>query len=225
MAEMEQGVIVCNPDGNILFYNERASALLSPQFPAAHAVGLGRSIETLLDPALVAHAREVLDTGTAAEATPRFVTALADGRLLRVGIVGVRPVNAAGPLTGFILLLDDITEDHRARTDRDARAAALAETMRASLASVRTALDLLDYPDLGQEDRARFEAIVRDTVAEMGDRLAAETPDNGDNPWPLHDMRAEDLIAVAARRINAAVGADVACALDAGNVAARGQLR
>lgn len=216
MAEMEQGVIVCNPDGNILFYNQRASALLSPLFPAAHAVGLGRSIETLLDPALVAHAREVLDTGTVAEITPRFVTALADGRLLRVGIAGVRPLNVAGPLTGFILLLDDITEDHRARADRDARAAALAETMRASLASVRTALDLLDYPDLDQADRARFEAIVRDTVAEMGDRLAEETPDNGDNPWPLHDMRAEDLIAVAARRINAAVGADVACAFDAG---------
>ncbi|MGV6873403.1 exonuclease domain-containing protein [Pseudochelatococcus sp. B33] len=214
MAELEQGVIVCNLEGRILFYNQRSSALFAP---SGGTVGLGRSVDTLLDAALIAHAREGLERGTVGGAPARFVTGLPDGHLLRVSMAGVRPAGedggdgsgGAAALTGFVLLIDDITEDHRAHASRDARLLALTEASRASLAAMQAALDLLDYPDLAEDERARFQAIVRDEVAAMSARLetlAADASEDLKGRWPLQDMLGTDLIAAAARRIAATSG-------------------
>lgn len=214
MAELEQGVVVCNLEGRILFYNQRSSAMFAPY---GRAVGLGRPVETLLDAALIAHAREVLERRTTGGAPARFVTGLPDGHLLRVSMAGVRPVSGstdaesdeAGALTGFVLLIDDITEDQRAHTSRDARLLALTEASRASLAAMQAALDLLDYPDLAEDERARFQAVVRDEVGAMSARLetlAAGASEDLKGRWPLQDMMGADLIAAAARRIAATSG-------------------
>ncbi len=209
MAELEQGVIVCNLDGRILFYNQRSHALFAPH---GGTVGLGRSVETLLDGALIAHAREALERGTVGGAPARFVTGMPDGHLLRVGMAGVRPAgDDTADLTGFVLLIDDITEDQRAHAGRDARLLALTEASRASLAAMQAALDVLDYPDIAEEERARFQAVVRDEVAAMSARLetlASDASADLKGRWPLQDMLGADLLAAAARRIAAATGID-----------------
>ncbi len=56
MAELDQSVVVCNLEGRILLYNERARELvrrLSRARGAAGAelIGLGRSIHGVIDPA------------------------------------------------------------------------------------------------------------------------------------------------------------------------------
>lgn len=233
IAQLEQGVIVCNLDGRILFYNQRSVDLFAPH---GGTVGLGRPIDSLLDAALIEHAREALETPMPREAlethTPheaaggapaRFVTGLPDGHLLRVNMAGVRPVGEDGAgagegaaLTGFVLLIDDITEDHRAHASRDARLLALTEASRASLAAMQAALDVLDYPDLAEEERTRFQAIVRDEVSAMGarlERLAADASQDLKGRWPLQDMLGADLVAAAARRIARAT--DVVAGSDA----------
>ncbi|MFC0218634.1 exonuclease domain-containing protein [Pseudochelatococcus lubricantis] len=208
MAELEQGVIVCNLDGRILLYNQQSSRLFAS---CGGTVGLGRSIDALLDPALIAHAREMLEQRGAGGAPAHFVTGLPDGHLLRVGMAGVRPAGegATAALTGFVLLVDDITEEQRAHASRDARLLTLTEASRASLAAMQAALDLMDYPDLAEDERARFQAIVRDEVSAMGRRLealAADTSEDLKGRWPLQDMLGADLLAAAARRIAATSG-------------------
>jgi DNA polymerase-3 subunit epsilon len=219
MAELNQSVIVCNPDGRILLYNGRARALFRQLSRApdtaggAELVGLGRSIHAVIDKALIAHALEAVERRLArgeAAASSRFVTNTPAGHLLQVSLAPVRTEERLG---GYVLLLDDITDDYAAQSRRDQRLAGLTEATRASLASMQAALDMLDYPDLEPPERERFQAVVRDEVDAMAARLAALAEDASEDlltRWPLQEMLGADLATAAAARIATETGQTVA---------------
>ena len=105
-----------------------------------------------------------------------------------------------------MLLLDDITDEYEAQSRRDRELLELTEASRASFASMQAALDMLDYPDLDAEERDRFHKVVRDEVSAMSARLvalAASTSQDLMTRWPLQEMLGADLLAAAARRIEA----------------------
>lgn len=123
MAELPYSVVVCNRDGLILLYNNRARLQFRAlsQVPnassGAELIGLGRSIYSvftheLLDPALAKLQRR-LQRGALAPCT-EFLTTTARGHLLRVHLAAVSAVeqNAAPPqahsLDGFILMLENM---------------------------------------------------------------------------------------------------------------------
>ncbi|MGR7997338.1 exonuclease domain-containing protein [Xanthobacter sp. ZOL 2024] len=214
LAELQQSVVVCNLEGRILLYNARARALCQrlSRAPGATAgaelIGLGRSIHGVIDPALISHAREGLDRRIArGEPTPaaRFVTHTPSGHLLKVSLAPVRSAQPDAPATGFVLLLDDITEDDEAEAHQSQRWLALTEAGRSALANIQAALDMLDYPDLEPPDRERFHQVVRDEVVTLGDRLSALAADAAETRtrWPLEEMHGVDLIAAAAHAIGA----------------------
>ncbi len=66
MAELQQSVVVCNLDGRILLYNNRArlqyQALSDTTALAdgAGVIGLGRSIHAVFDASLVGHALDTI---------------------------------------------------------------------------------------------------------------------------------------------------------------------
>lgn len=217
MAELQQSVIVLNLEGRILLYNARARALFGrlSQAPGgaggSELIGLGRSIHAVIDRALIAHARETIERRIArgdARASARFVTTTPLGHLIQVLIAPVRTAGegGGGALTGFVLLLEDITDEYEALSRQDRRWLDLSEASRASFASMQAALDMLDYPDLEPADRERFQAVVRDEVGAMSQRLtelAADASQDVMARWPLQDMLGADLIAAAAQRIAA----------------------
>lgn len=221
MAELQQSVIVCNRDGRILLYNDRAMALSRAVSRApgaargAELIGLGRSIHGLVEPGPIAHALETVERRLArgeAQASARFVTATADVHLLRVGMA---PVTSGGTVTGYVLLLDDITAEQEAHGARERLLTELTEASRASFAAMQMALDMLDLPDLEAPDRERFQAVVRDEVAAMAarlDRIAGEAAAGDGARWPLQEMQGSDLLAAAAQRIEAEAGRPVAVA-------------
>ncbi|MFG1378339.1 exonuclease domain-containing protein [Xanthobacter autotrophicus] len=222
MAELEQSVVVLNLEGRILLYNARARALFRhlSQAPGgvagAELIGLGRSIHAVIDRALIDHAREGIARRIArgdARASARFVTTTPLGHLIQVSLAPVRAAaDDKGDVTGFVLLLDDITDEYEARSRQDSRWLDLSEASRASFASMQAALDMLDYPDLEPADRERFQAVVRDEVGAMSHRLttlAADASHDMKTRWPLQDMLGADLAAAAAQRIAAETGQDV----------------
>ncbi|MCJ1899228.1 MULTISPECIES: exonuclease domain-containing protein [Paracoccus] len=215
MAELRQSVVVCNLDGRILLYNDHARGLFhrvsgGQLAGGAEAIGLGRSIHAVIDRALIDHARETVDRHIArgeAAVSAQFVTTTPTGSLLHVVLAPVRP--QAGAISGYVLLLDDITQDYAAQSRRDRRLTELTEASRASLANMQAALDMLDYPDLEPAERDGFHAIVRDEVAAMGQRLAAMTADASQEiltRWPLQEMLGDDLLAAAAQHVLAQTG-------------------
>ena len=219
MAELTQSVVVCNLDGRILLYNSRARALFrgwshTPQTAGgAELIGLGRSIYTLFERALVMHALETLQQrlrGGSAEASAQFVTSAPSGQLLRVQMAAVQspatPDSPEATLNGFVLMLDDITHEIEQEALRDRLLLGLTEGSRASLGNLRAAVEMLELPDLEATMRERFQQVVRDEVAALTQRvqtLAADTLAGMKTRWPMEEMLGADFVRAGLRRIEA----------------------
>ena len=268
MSELTQSVVVCNLDGRVLLYNNRARAQFRALSEApgvaggGELIGLGRSIYGVFERNLIAHALDTIQQRLrrgATQAQANFVTTTRAGQLLRVqmapvlslaapalaaaaesevvgeavGGEGAAPqgeADAVGPagelppaaaetaaaapasertLTGFILMLDNITRNFETESRRDQMLHNLTEGSRASLANVRAAADMLEFEDLTDDMRTRFRKVVRDEVQSMSQRLdqtANEFADSLKARWPLEEMLGADLIAAAQRRIEARIG-------------------
>ena len=222
MSELAQAVVVCNRDGRILLYNNRARLQFKALAQGSTAgtggalIGLGRSIFSILERNQVDHALEVvrqrLDKGAAA-AIANFVTTARGGQLLRVQLV---PVLATGEdstwreMSGYVLTVENITRSLEQESRRDQVLQSLTDGSRGSLANIRVAVgNLMDYPDMELEIRERFVAIISDEVLRMSQRLdqtMSEFADSLKTRWPLEDVLGMDLIAATQRRIEQQLG-------------------
>ena len=222
MAELTQSVVVCNLDGRILLYNSRARlqfrALSDAVAAGSELVGIGRSIYAVFDRQLVAHALESVQQRLqrgAANPSTQFVTSTRGGQLLRVQMAPVRDVADGSQVSGFVLMLDNITRDFADESARDKMLHQLTETSRSSLGNLQAAVELLDDPDLDAATRERFQGVVRDEVAAMSRRIqdvAVHTTQAMKTRWPLEEMQGADLLAAAGRRIEQLYGCRVASA-------------
>jgi len=222
MSELAQSVIVCNVEGRILLYNARAMQLLRKPLEgeatagrAVPLVGLGRSVFAIFDRNLIIHALESIRDRMRQEArnpVASFVTTAPAGQLVRVQMAPVLGAGADAPgeitaegITGFVMLLDNITRRIEAGSRRDSLLQTLTQGTRASLASVRAAVETIaSFPEMDNEARSRFIGIIGEEAQRMSaglDLAAGQFADSLRTEWPLEDMRGVDLINAARRRI------------------------
>lgn len=224
MAELSQSVVVCNLDGQVLLYNQRARTQFRAlsQAPGvaggAELIGLGRSIYGVFDRKLVTHALENIQQRMlrgAAQPSAQFVTTTPAGQLLRVQMAPVRPAaqdaqaDAPIELTGFVLMLENITHDYEAESAKDQVLLSLTEGSRSALANMQAALDMLDYPDLEPAMRERFLGVIREETRSLSQRIAALEAGSASSlktRWPLEDMLGADLVNAALKRIEVVTG-------------------
>jgi DNA polymerase III subunit epsilon len=227
MSELNQSVVVCNLDGRILLYNNRARLQFQGlgegiQSTSSRAlIGLGRSIFAILDRNLVTHALDSIQHRLrqgGVQPVANFVTTSYAGQLIRVQMAPVlgKPRTETGEeggehlLSGYVLILDNVTRSFEVESRRDQMLQSLTEGSRASLANIRAAVEnLLDYPEMETEQRDRFVGIIRDEVGAMGqrlDRTVTEFADALKTRWPLEDMLGVDLVEATQRRIANKVG-------------------
>ncbi len=112
-------------------------------------------------------------------------------------------------VTGFVLLLDNVTDSVEEESERDQLLHGLTEGSRASLANIQAAVDMLGYPDIDAPMRERFLGVVREEVGALGRRvsdLAQRSAQRLKTRWPLEDMRGADLAAAAQRQLSARCG-------------------
>jgi len=225
MAELNQSVVVCNRDGRILLYNQRARqqfrAMSQGADTAAGAelMGIGRSVYAVFDRQVLAHALERIHQAMArgaASPSAQFVTTAQGGQLLRVQVAPVGTADgtvqdqadhpAVASLSGFVLMLENVTQSVQEESERDQLLHGLTEGSRASLANIQAAVDMLGYADLEPVMRERFLAVVRDEVGAMGRRindLAQRATQRLKTRWPLEEMLGADLANAAQRQITA----------------------
>lgn len=216
MAELTQSVVVCNLDGRILLYNSRARLQFKVLSDAptladgAELIGIGRSIYAVFDRKLVAHALESIHQRMARGAgTPsaQFVTTTRSGQLLRVQMAPVRasgPAGASADLSGFVLMLENVTRTFEEGNLRDQLLHGLTERSRSSLANMQAAVDMLFLADLEPDMRARFLSVVRDELNVMSKRvtdLAQQSAQGLKTRWPMEEMLGTDLLLAAQRRM------------------------
>jgi len=227
MSELADGVIVCNVEGRILLCNARAMHLLRKPLDATAAsgkahtlIGLGRSIFAVFDRNVIIHALEILrDRLRQRTRAPvaSFVATTPAGQLVRMQMA---PVLGAAPdpggegvhdgITGFVLVIDDITRRIETGNRRDLLLQTLTQGTRASLASMRAAVETIaSFPGMDSEARERFVAIIGEEARLLSARLdeaSGEFTDSLRTEWPLEDMRGSDFIAAVQRRIESGAG-------------------
>ena len=217
MAELTQSVVVCNLDGRILLYNGRARLQFRALSNApgladgAELIGIGRSIYAVFERQLVAHALESIHQRMArgaASPSAQFVTTTRSGQLLRVQMAPVRAgEGGAKPtdgLSGFVLMLDNVTRDFEEETLRDQLLHGLTERSRSSLANIQAAVEMLSLPDLDPNMRGRFLSVVREEVGAMSQRvsdLTQRTMQGLKTRWPLEEMLGADFLFAAQQRV------------------------
>lgn len=231
LAELQQAVLVCNLDGRILLCNHLARAQWG-----AGAVGIGRSVYGLLDRALLHHALHSMQQRLERAAVypgRQFVTHTQEGRLLRVQMTPVLAAEGGGApgatrpdpvptLSGFMLLLEDITHSFVEEQERDHMLHSVTEGNRASLGAVRAALAALDpqqAPAASTTDdgappephtptlaptvsavQARLWQVVHTELGRVSARieaLAQHTAAAAHTRWPLEPMLGQELVSAA----------------------------
>lgn len=227
MSELTQSVIVCNLDGRILLYNNRARLQFKVLGEGGGIIGLGRSVFAVMERHLIAHAldniRHRLGRGSARPSAV-FVTTTRAGQLIRVHMT---PVFGAGPdgtatpsreptVGGYVLMLENITRSVEVERTRDQMLHSLTEGSRAAMANIRAAVEnLLEYRDMEAAQRDRFVGIIRDEVTLMAQRLDSATAGFSgvlEVRWPLEEMLGADLVQAAQRRIEQRLGLPVVTA-------------
>ncbi|HWS11846.1 MAG TPA: DNA polymerase III subunit epsilon, partial [Rhodocyclaceae bacterium] len=225
MSELTQSVVVCNLDGRILLYNNRArlqfKALAEARTEGSAAgealIGLGRSIFSVFERSLIAHALENIQNRlkrSGSQPVANFVTTTRAGQLIRVQMAPVlsaaqEPETAEGgerQIGGYVLVLDNITRAFETESERDELLQSFTEGSRASLANIRAAVEnLLQYGgDMEAGQRDRFLRVIGDEVGCLSTRLDNAVTDHADSlkaRWPLEEMLGSDLIEAAQRRI------------------------
>jgi len=221
MSELSEGVLLCNAEGRILLYNEKAKALFGASAAGTQArqglVGLGRSVFALLDRDQVAHALDKLQSGLdQGEAFPaaRFITNAVTGALIKAQMAPF--LSAGGRIAGMVLTLEDVTELMDREAQRRSLLQAFAAGVRAPVASLRAAAEnLVSFPEMNEARRLQFNEIVAAEsrqVSSMINEALSEYADALKAGLALEDMRAADLLSVARRRIEAVLG--LPCALE-----------
>jgi DNA polymerase-3 subunit epsilon len=225
MSELAHSVVVCNAEGLILLYNQRARELFSGRAGTPDArgsptyIGLGRSLFSLIERDLFTHCAEQLGFRMA-QGEPQPVTAFmvpfGASRLLRARMAPVMAIAGGGAagspkeISGYVLLLEDVTEEVFRGERRDRLQQRLLENARAVLASIRAAVEnLLNYPGADAARRQQFTAIIDEEARRLGTELDHATREYSDtikSHWSPEQIRASDLVELVRRRIESQYG-------------------
>lgn len=227
VAELPMPVVVCNLDGRILLYNNRARlqarALVPDAQSAGALIGLGRSIYGVFDRSLIGHSLETLQHRVEREGSQplaHFITTTRAGQLIRVqmapvisvvndtGEAGAHPQRSIG---GYVLVMENITKMLETGAQCDRAVQVLADDTRAALAGIRGTLQSLRAATGAEEALSAADAI-QDEVQILTVRLNQSAQDYANSlvsRWPLEEMLGADLVTAVSRRIEARLGITV----------------
>jgi len=219
MSELPEGVIVCNPDGQILLYNNRAKLLLSGSGVERHEksvrfIGLGRSIFGVFDESLFRH---TIDQVTAklsrgdSDVVSYFVSPGAENTLLRVEVVPV--LNYRRQYSGLILILSDITQQLESQNYLNLTLQSFTRSIRAAFAGIRSAIEtILDYPDMDSGRLETLKKIIHAESLNIGDILERDPTLSAHpmfNQMPLVRIAVSDLFEILKARCRQSLNLEI----------------
>lgn len=214
MAELTQGVLICDAVGRILLYNRQAQRVLNnvrqpddndiavekdDALPDGF-VGLQRSVYSLIDRNLVQYAlRDVqrkLDQKKD-NVSSDFVVVTQNRRQLRVETLPI--LDDEKHFAGFVLIFSDITHqlEHTGRLNQHLKT--MAKTLRSSIAAIRSTVDLMiQFPDMEADQKDNFLGILSAETLSLSRLLRTELMETNiyaKSRWPLSPILVTDFIA------------------------------
>lgn len=222
MSELNQSVVVCNLDGVILLYNQCARNEFEKITTNGQkwVLGLGRSIYSFFEKAMLLHAIEKISNNLAQKNSrnlTNFVTTTDSGQLLRVQVGAV--INTKPPseqnhninkLGGLILMLENITEKMEEQRQRDLILKDLTEGNRVALSLIKTsAQNLQSNPQMDFTEQKKHLQLIEQQSTQMAEKINNILIDYADSlksRWPLEEILGNYLVRGIAHRIENRLG-------------------
>lgn len=214
MSELPEGVLICNRDGQILFFNRKARQFFAPKresyredaeatenasAPAHPFFGLGRSVFEIIDRHLVSDALDEITAKLAkdeATVASYFVVVGNEGRHLRTEMVPV--LSHQRLFTGFILIFSDITSQLETDNQTNLLLQSLSGGIRTPLAGIRATVEtMMEFPDMPPDKTREFIRIIYQESLRIGKILSQHSAKRLERPhsqWPLIETRAATML-------------------------------
>lgn len=204
IARLPQAVIGATAGGTIFLYNERAKEMLpcseqdSRQEFVCGFLGLGRSVYNLVDPGMLEYAFQTCSAGMSRVNQSKGVSFMLRGPAERFLNAMMDPIpDGAGGVAGFILILEDISE--QTCQERNAMDVLdwFMEESRSQAAGVCSVLDdlLENDPPAPNRDLRQYRSMICDTVYSLRNDLhQGITRLSGilGAKWPMHRIYMQD---------------------------------
>ncbi len=188
---LPQGVLICNLEGQIVFYNRKMKQLFSRHDDKEpHWIGLGRSIFGIVEEALIERAIERIGQRLGENQTVAGERFLMGGRSKNALPAEILPVlDNQHHITGFIIYVEDSVDRFRKEQELFTNLQAWQHQLTQSVSVIKTAVEILKDESLGS-------AHDRDQLIQLlshESNLAAEKLSKNDiiqnwypnRPWPL----------------------------------------
>ncbi|MCG7981670.1 MAG: PAS domain-containing protein [Candidatus Thiodiazotropha lotti] len=208
LRDLNEGVLVCNMNHKILLYNRRALNILH----YTGEIGLNRSVSNLLSTPSIAHSLEYL-TGQLEihQSEPEFsahvVCSTSDGRHIIEGQLSLILDSDERSATGYVVTFDDVTEKLAELAKRDRILRDAVEGLRAPVANLRAATEMLiDNENMDDEGRRQFENVLSEESDHLSKRLQELSLDYREivtGHWPMSDVYSSTLLNCVVRRFKA----------------------
>ena len=203
LEDLPQGILVCNMDGVIVFYNRKIKGMLTHhQLSEAVApedmkrlIGLGRSIFSFLDKDLVMPAldriAEKLSIGHSVF-SERFLLETQAKRLLPAQILPV--LDSQHHMSGFILYIEDQVDRLKQDEEFSKRLLAWQHEMTQAVSVIKSTSELLsdEMEEMPAESRTLIELVAKeaDLAAKLLKQKDITSRWSPDQPWPLTPINA-----------------------------------
>lgn len=216
LAQLPEGVMVCNLKGKISLYNKQAKRFLagdpknalSKEDDASDSykyIGLGRWVTDVVDPHLIRHAIDEIKVKLKKKQSDiaAYFVFSQHHRMFRVEAVPI--LDHLRELTGYTLIFYNITKEMQT----DGRGQFLWQTftrqVRSTMTSIRSAVEtLLEYPELPIDRKKRLKQLIHKESVNLGDILDDTMAEYNSccsgNRWPLMFIKDLELIEIIKNR-------------------------
>jgi len=207
LRDLNEGVLVCNLDHQILLYNRRALNILHYH----GEIGLGRLLSSLLNTPSIIHGLESL-TGqlesqeSADGLSAQVVCSTIDGHNIIEGQLSLILDSDEQAATGYVVTFDDVTEKLAELGKRDRILRHAVEGLRAPVANLRAATEMLtESANMDDEGRKMFENVLSAESRVLSKRLEQLSEDYREiitGRWPMSDVYSSTLLNCVVRRFS-----------------------
>jgi DNA polymerase-3 subunit epsilon len=215
LSDLPQGILICNLDGRIVFYNRKVRQLLGQSESeraesgtnSSQWVGLGRSVYSFVDQSLVRNTLERIadkltrDRGSASE---RFIIGTQSGNVLPAELLPV--LDSQHHVAGFIIYIEDLTARIQQAEEQSKHLELWQHQLTQSISVIKTVAEILR--DISFKSDTEYQQMVQvlseqsDLAAHMWGQKGITDPLSGKAAWPLTAIGVEQWAKHAKERLN-----------------------
>lgn len=204
LSDLPQGILVCNLDGRIVFYNRKVRQLLGqsesePDESGTNSgqwVGLGRSVYSFVDPSLIRNALERIADKlmrNRVSASERFIIGTQSGKALPAELLPV--LDSQHHATGFIIYIEDLTARMQQVDEQSKHLELWQHQLTQSISVIKAVAEILR--DISFKSDAEYRQMVQvlseqsGLAAHMWGQKGIANPLSGTAAWPLTTISVE----------------------------------